>query len=83
MTTDMIPVAGAPRDPGGAGGLRPAARLLGRFGCMMARGKLSREANLRSSIYRGDDGYWYGRVTMGVHDGPRTVGTLCRRTSPG
>ena len=35
---------------------------------MMARDKLSREANLRSSIYRGEDGYWHCRVTMGVRD---------------
>ena len=34
----------------------------------MPRNKLSREANLRSSIYRGDDGYWHGRVTVGVRD---------------
>jgi integrase len=30
--------------------------------------KPHRAANLRSSIYRGDDGYWHGRVTMGVRD---------------
>jgi integrase len=34
----------------------------------MTRSKSSRQANLRSSIYRGDDGYWHGRVTMGVRD---------------
>ncbi len=34
----------------------------------MPRNKLSREANLRSSIYRGEDGYWHGRVTVGVRD---------------
>ena len=34
----------------------------------MARNKTSREANLRSSIYRGEDGYWHGRVTVGVRD---------------
>ena len=34
----------------------------------MARTKPSRESNLRSSIYRGEDGYWHGRVTVGVRD---------------
>jgi integrase len=34
----------------------------------MARQKATREANLRSSIYQGEDGYWHGRVTMGVRD---------------
>jgi len=34
----------------------------------MSRTKTSREANLRSSIYRGKDGYWHGRVTVGVRD---------------
>ncbi|GAA0264797.1 tyrosine-type recombinase/integrase [Cryptosporangium japonicum] len=27
-----------------------------------------RAANLRSSIYLGDDGWWHGRVTMGIRD---------------
>ncbi|MGH3813462.1 MAG: tyrosine-type recombinase/integrase [Pseudonocardiaceae bacterium] len=27
-----------------------------------------RNANGRSSIYRGSDGYWHGRITMGVRD---------------
>jgi integrase len=27
-----------------------------------------RAPNLRSTIYRGDDGWWHGRVTMGVRD---------------
>ena len=31
----------------------------------------SRAANGRSSIYLGSDGYWHGRVTMGVHDDGR------------
>src|SRR5260370_35777253 len=34
----------------------------------MPREKTSREANFRSSIYRGEDGYWHGRVTVGVRD---------------
>lgn len=34
----------------------------------MARTKTSRQSNLRSSIYRGEDGYWHGRVTVGVRD---------------
>jgi len=34
----------------------------------MARQKGTRESNLRSSIYQGEDGYWHGRVTMGVRD---------------
>jgi len=34
----------------------------------MARQKATRESNLRSSIYQGEDGYWHGRVTMGVRD---------------
>jgi len=34
----------------------------------MARQKPTREANLRSTIYRGEDGYWHGRVTMGARD---------------
>jgi hypothetical protein len=34
----------------------------------MARQKSTRESNLRSSIYQGEDGYWHGRVTMGVRD---------------
>ena len=34
----------------------------------MPRSKTSREANLRSTIYQGEDGYWHGRVTMGVRD---------------
>jgi len=33
----------------------------------MSQGK-SRAANGRSSIYLGKDGYWHGRVTMGVRD---------------
>jgi integrase len=37
-------------------------------GSLMPRNKLGREANLRSSIYRGQDGYWHGRVTVGVRD---------------
>ena len=60
--------AAAPRDPGGAGGLRPAAERSARSGGLMARHKRAARANLRSSIYRGDDGYWHGRVTMGVRD---------------
>lgn len=28
----------------------------------------SRNPNLRSSIYKGADGYWHGRVTVGVRD---------------
>jgi integrase len=34
----------------------------------MARQRSTRAANLRSSIYQGEDGYWHGRVTMGVRD---------------
>ena len=35
----------------------------------MARAeRATRETNLRSSIYQGEDGYWHGRVTMGVRD---------------
>lgn len=34
----------------------------------MPRTKDTRDANLRSSIYQGDDGYWHGRVSMGVRD---------------
>ena len=34
----------------------------------MPRTKSSRDANLWSSIYQGEDGYWHGRVTMGVRD---------------
>jgi hypothetical protein len=34
----------------------------------MPRTKPSRDANLRSSIYQGKDGFWHGRVTMGVRD---------------
>src|SRR5260370_19562967 len=34
----------------------------------MPREKTSREANFRSSIYRGKDGSWHGRVTVGVRD---------------
>jgi integrase len=30
--------------------------------------KSTRTANGRSSIYEGSDGYWHGRVTMGVRD---------------
>ena len=30
--------------------------------------KRTRGGNLRSSIYRGGDGYWHGRVTVGVQD---------------
>ena len=30
--------------------------------------KKSRGGNLRSSIYQGGDGYWHGRVTVGVQD---------------
>ncbi len=41
----------------------------------MTRTKASRQSNLRSSIYRGEDGYWHGRVTVGVRDD----GTLDRR----
>jgi integrase len=36
----------------------------------MSQGK-SRAANGRSSIYFGNDGYWHGRVTMGVRDDGR------------
>lgn len=36
----------------------------------MSQGK-SRAANGRSSIYLGKDGYWHGRVTMGVLDNGR------------
>ena len=43
----------------------------------MARNKLSREANLRSSIYRGEDGYWHGRVTVGVRDDGTPRGEFC------
>jgi integrase len=31
-------------------------------------GKKTRNPNGRSSIYRGKDGYWHGRVTMGLKD---------------
>jgi hypothetical protein len=41
----------------------------------MPRTKTSRQSNLRSSIYQGEDGYWHGRVTVGVRD----VGTPDRR----
>lgn len=34
----------------------------------MPRKKTTREANLRSSIYQGQDGYWHGRVMVGVRD---------------
>lgn len=34
----------------------------------MAQEKKTRNANGRSSIYRGNDGYWHGRVTVGVKD---------------
>ncbi len=34
----------------------------------MPRTKSTRDANLRSSIYQGNDGRWHGRVTMGVRD---------------
>lgn len=34
----------------------------------MARTKESRNPNGRSSIYQGSDGYWHGRVTVGVKD---------------
>jgi integrase len=34
----------------------------------MPRNNPSRQANLRSTIYQGEDGYWHGRVTMGVRD---------------
>ena len=32
----------------------------------MAREKAGRQANGRSTIYEGNDGYWHGRVTVGV-----------------
>ena len=32
---------------------------------------MKRQANMRSTIYRGGDGYWHGRVTMGVRDDGR------------
>lgn len=28
----------------------------------------SRNPNLRSSIYKGSDGYWHGRITVGIKD---------------
>jgi integrase len=34
----------------------------------MPRIKSTRDANMRSSIYWGNDGRWHGRVTMGVRD---------------
>ena len=37
-------------------------------GSLMPRTKTSRQSNLRSSIYQGEDGYWHGRVTVGVRD---------------
>ena len=57
----------APRDSGRAAGLRTAAEHETEPAAD-ARNKQSREANLRSSIYRGEDGYWHGRVTVGVRD---------------
>lgn len=35
---------------------------------MSENGKRTRAANNRSSIYLGKDGYWHGRVTVGVRD---------------
>lgn len=43
-------------------------RRPGRPRCAQRRTKTSREANFRSSIYRGKDGYWHGRVTVGARD---------------
>lgn len=37
----------------------------------MARTKDTRNPNGRSSIYQGSDGYWHGRVTVGVKDDGR------------
>ena len=37
----------------------------------MAREKAGRQANGRSAIYEGNDGYWHGRVTVGVRDDGR------------
>ena len=37
----------------------------------MARQKRDRQANGRSSIYLGADGYWHGRVTVGTRDDGR------------
>src|SRR2546423_1224477 len=34
----------------------------------MTRKKTTRSPNGRSSIYLGKDGYWHGRVTMGLKD---------------
>lgn len=34
----------------------------------MTEKRKTRKPNLRSSIYEGSDGYWHGRVTMGVKD---------------
>lgn len=38
---------------------------------MSGNGARRRNANGRSSIYRGKDGYWHGRVTVGVKDDGR------------
>jgi integrase len=38
---------------------------------MMPRKKNSRTQNGRSSIYQGSDGYWHGRVTVGVREDGR------------
>jgi hypothetical protein len=65
----------APSDSRRAGGLCPSAERRGRSGRLMARRKATRESNLRSSIYQGEDGCWHGRVTMGVRDN----GTADRR----
>jgi len=35
---------------------------------LTTRARATRQANLRSTIYLGSDGYWHGRVTMGLRD---------------
>lgn len=37
----------------------------------MSREKVGRQANGRSTIYQDNDGYWHGRVTVGVRDDGR------------
>ena len=42
-----------------------------------------RKSNLESTIYLGDDGWWHGRVTMGVHpDGSPDRRHRMARTEP-
>lgn len=44
---------------------------------------VKRQSNGRSTIYEGSDGYWHGRVIVGLTDqGSRTEDMLCHDLSP-